>query len=260
MTQVTQSNPINNQQPLTQKIGGIFQGKIWTWLIPLLVIALLTKFLLTSKTITVVGVGEMSVAPAKVELVVTRVDTGSNATDTISQGEQNSKALIDLAKSIAGSDIEVQRSFYNMSPTIINGEVNYQLINAFKLTASDPDKTSELIRELYALGATTVSGVNFLPANQDAITQNARRLAVKDARKEAWRLSLSARKLLGGVITIADDLTQAGGTVSTQGMVEGNNAKTGLAEISGGAEVDYSVTAPEKIDITKTVSVTYRIW
>jgi len=212
------------------------------------VIFVLQRLFFQPAIITVVGTGKLEVAPAKVEMTVTRVDSSVDPVVAVNQGETNTKVLIDESKVLLGEP-DIQRAFYQITPTVVGGDRLYQVVNVFRLTSSDPAKTSELIKGLYTKGAITITNVNFLPTEQEDATQEARRLALKDAREQAKLIAKAAGKRVGRVVTITDDLNQVSGTISSK---EGVNMDS--------MPSDFVAAAPDKIEVSKVVSVTYEIW
>lgn len=197
--------------------------------------------------ITVIGSGKLQVTPATVEMTVTRVDSSIDPVVAVNQGENNTKVLIDESKILLASP-EIQRAFYQITPTVVGGDKLYQVVNVFKLTSFEPAKTSEVIKSLYTKGAVTISNVSFLPAEQADVTQEARKAALKDARAQARKIAQAAGKRLGRIVTISDDLSQVAGTLSSK-------------EATGDfVSSDFLAAAPEKIEVAKVVSVTYEIW
>lgn len=220
----------------------------------LIVLAVIAAFLLLRPVffkpavITVVGQGKLSIAPAKVEMTVSRVDSSVDPVVAVNQGETSVQLLIDESKKML-VDPDVQRAFYQITPTIIGGDKLYQVVNVFKLTSYEPAKTSELIKTLYTKGAITIANVSFLPAEQEDVTQEARRLALKDAKEQAKKIAQAAGKRVGRIVTITDDLSEVSGTVASQQMGS-----------SDAPMLDFLAQAPEKIEVSKVVSVTYEIW
>jgi uncharacterized protein YggE len=209
---------------------------------------LLRPVLFKPTIITVIGTGKLEVAPAKVEMTVTRVDSSVDPVVAVNQGETNTKVLIDDSKVLLGEP-DIQRAFYQITPTVVGGDRLYQVVNVFRLTSTDPGKTSELIKSLYTKGAITITNVNFLPTEQEDVTQEARRLALQDAREQAKLIAKAAGKRIGRIVTITDDLNQASGTISSKENMEPNSMPS-----------DFVAAAPDKIEVSKVVSVTYEIW
>ncbi len=220
----------------------------------LLTVLVLAAFLLLKPlffkpaVITVIGRGKLSVAPAKVEMTVTRVDSSVDPVVAVNQGENSTKLLIDESKKII-SNPDVQRAFYQITPTVVGGDKLYQVVNVFKLTNYEPAKTSDLIKTLYTQGAITITNVSFLPAEQADVTQEARRMALKDAREQAKKIAQAAGKRVGRIVTITDDLNEVSGTISSEQSGESQSPM-----------VDFLAAAPDQIELSKVVSVTYEIW
>jgi uncharacterized protein YggE len=207
----------------------------------------LTRVILKPATVVVIGKGSLSAATATVEMTVSRVDSSPDPIVAINQGENNTKTLINEVTNILINPI-VQRAFYQVNPTFVGNEKIYQVANVFKLISHEPAKTSELIKTLYTRGAVTITNVSFVPEDQEDVTQEARRLALRDAREQAKRIAKAAGKRVGRMVTITDDLNEAASTLSSQ-------------ELGGDVMMaDFVAAAPDKIEVSKVVSVTYEIW
>ena len=202
-----------------------------------------------SAVISVVGTGEVTATPAQVEMLVTRVDSNPDPVVAIMNAEESIAMVIAKAKEVAGNNVEIQKSFYQVTPSVVTGDVIYQVVNVFKITADDPTKAPELLKGLYAVGATTVSGVNFIPENKDYITQEARKAAIRDAKEQAKSIARASGKRVGRIVSIGDDLTQGNSTVST----DDSSSDTPV-------QINYTGGAPTEIDVSKSMTVTYEIW
>lgn len=250
MTQVMQSQPVSISNNPLRTASDVIQRNKKPFIIGglLIVVAIiLYKVLASPAVITVVGTGKLEVTPAKVEMTVSRVDSSVDPVVAVNQGENNTKTLIDKSKSML-SNPEIQRAFYQITPTVVGGDKLYQVVNVFKLTSYEPAKTSDLIKSLYTNGAITINNISFLPDQQEDVTQEARKAALKDARDQASKIAKAAGKMVGRIVTITDDLNEVSGTLSSQ------------EEVGQSTTADFSASAPEKIEVSKMVSVTYEIW
>lgn len=250
MTQVMQSQSTNiGNSPLNTASNFVQKNKKTLGILGAIVfvLILINKFFADPAVITVVGTGKLQVAPAKVEMTVSRVDSSVDPVVAVNQGENNTKILIDKSKGMLNNP-DIQRAFYQITPTIVGGDKLYQVVNVFKLTSTEPAKTSELIKTLYTNGAITINNISFLPDKQEDVTQDARKAALKDAREQAGKIAKAAGKRVGRIVTITDDLSEVSGTVSSQ--EQGGDV----------VSTDFAAAAPEKIEVSKVVSVTYEIW
>ncbi len=215
-------------------------------------IVLIKMIFFKSAVISVIGTGRLTAKPDKVEMLVTRVDSNPDPILAIMAGEESVNTFIAKAKKLAGDDVEIQKSFYQVTPSVVTGDVLYQVVNVFKITGQDPSKVTDMIKGFYAAGATTVTGVNFIPEDRDSVTQEARKSAIKDAKQQAKNIAKASGKRVGRIISIGDDLSKGSSTVSTsESAPMGENAP---------AQLNYSSGVPTDIDISKSMTVTYEIW
>ena len=256
MTQVQQSAPVASTPSKKSKFMAQLKqspAMILVVIVSLLLLFWLLKTLFFAPTaISVVGSAEISAPAESVELIVTRVDSDVDTNKAISDSEASLSKLVAVAKEVAGNDISVQKSFYQVTPIAVAGDIMYQVTTAVKIVANDPSKASDLVKTLYVAGATTISNVNFIPADQDQVTQDARKAAIKDARSQAKSMARAAGKRVGRMISISDDSLAATSTLSSD-MGSGSD----LAAEMGATSVSSN---PSQIDVSKAVTVTYYLW
>lgn len=202
----------------------------------------LQTILFPASPLTVIGTGKKSVTPEQASFIVARVNTGSSASSTINEGEAGILVLIDTTKSVVGDDAEIKKSFNQLTPVSAS---SFQVLNAFSVKTKNVNKVNEVVKSLYESGATQVTNISFTSVDEEKTTQEARVLAVKDAREQAKAIAKAAGKRVGKVISIADDNAGASSTVGS------SNNTAGQAQNS---------SALGSIDITKQVSVTFEIW
>lgn len=203
----------------------------------------LPQLLFKPSTITVAGEGKLQVVPDQVSMIVTRVNSSTDVNRAVAEGEAGIRVLMDTATNIAGKNVEMKKSFYQLQPSATADKTGYryQVANAFSLTSKDVNKATELIKSLYQDGATTVSNISFIAKDQEKSEQSTRQLAVKDAKMRAENIAKAAGKRLGRLISISDDNAQPSSTVGTQ-----NTTASG--------------SAFDQIELSKRVSVIYELW
>ena len=205
----------------------------------------LFKMAFPSTQISVTGIGKVKLTPSKVSLIVTRTNTSPLPSNAIQNGEEGLNTLIKEAKAVVG-EAEIQKSFYTISQNsgqqVVGSQLvtvsNYQVSNGFKITFNQIDKVTNLVKALYASGATSISNITFLPENEDQIEKEARKLALKNAREEGRKIAFSMGRILGRIKTVADDQAEVSSTISS------GEGSVGTGEM----------------DITKSVSVVYELW
>lgn len=271
MNQVNQVNQVNQANQVAQpQVGSrpqssaarflqntkFYFAKYKKILLSLLVIVggllLIKTLFFKPAVISVVGTGTLTAKPAKVEMLVTKVDSNPDPVLAILAGEESINTITAKAKEVAGDSVEIQKSFYQVTPSVVAGDVLYQVVNVFKITAQDPAVATDMVKGFYSSGVTTVSGVNFVPADQEKVIQNARKEAIKDAKNQARNIARSAGKRVGRIISISDDQSKGNSTVSTNAPAAADGAADKQTNYTGGS--------PSEIDVSKSMTVTYEIW
>ncbi len=259
-----QSTPVTNQasyqqtpstQPVSKsfwsKIGDLLASKPLLWLIGVILVGFVVRELFFKPAmISVIGTGRVKAEPAQVEMIVSRIDSDSDPVMALVSGEENVNRLVSKTRELAGSDVKIQKSFYQVSPSAVGTQLRYQVVNVFKITANNPSLTSDLIKGLYGAGATSVSNVNFIAENKELVTQQARQEAIDEARRKAKNIAKASGKRVGRIVSVSEDQGEGGSSISTN---DSDNAQAAgvSAQASG---------VPSEIDVTKSMSVTYNIW
>lgn len=163
------------------------------------------------RSVTVYGQGEASGPPDLASIsagVQTLAKTVAEATD------QNQAALDKIMAAIRKHGIEakdIQTSDYSVWPEQredrnANGGVTitgYRVNNTVRLTVRDIDKLGEILTALTDAGANSIHGIEFQVEDTDALEQQARSLAMQDARERAEALAGLADLELGDVLHIS---------------------------------------------------------
>lgn len=216
----------------TSKIKNIPKFITLGCLLVIAIFTLLNFFNKTPSTIAVSGKSEVSAIPDHVKFVVTRINANSDINSAIDDGTTGINKLITISKELGGSDIEIKKTFYQ----ITTSGNNYSVANAFSIKTSNVDKLDSLIKKLYSNGASTVSNIIFESNDIKNVEEKLREKVYQDAKDKAKRMAKSAGKRLGKVVSIVDDDTNITSTV------------------------EDLKTADGLINISKSVSVIYQIW
>jgi len=186
-------------------------------------------------TLTVISSGQVKLPPTQVSMVVTRATIGSSAEEAVTLGDIAMTKIIDSVKRVAGNEVEIDKSFYQVTP---QSEGKFLMVSAISVKSANVSGASNLIKYLYANGATTVSNVNFGPADENKASEEAESDAVKNAKIKAENIAKSMGKRLGRIVSVADD---NGGMSSSVG------------------DGSYSGSDIKQISLEKKVSVVFEI-
>ena len=164
--------------------------------------------------LTVVGTGEVR---AKPDLAVVRLGVVSQAATARAALDANNEAMAALLGALERQQIaerDVQTSQFVVQPRYqhdpegrdpprIDG---YEVSNQVAVTVRDLDRLGEVLDEAVSVGSNNILGVEFGLADPEPRRDEARRLAVEDARRKAEIYAEAAGLALGPVRSISEEV------------------------------------------------------
>ena len=206
-----------------------------------------------SDSFTVSGTGKASAIPDIATTSVGVQTQGATAKDA--QNELNTKinAISAAIKKLGIDAKDIQTSGYSVNPKY-NYTNNKQTIDGYQaystvtIKIKDMDKANLVLDEATKQGATNISGISFDVADKEKSTNEARTIAVADAKKKAVDAAKIAGFSLGKIINYTESI---GGQpypvnmmrASTAGVAENvnTNVEVGSKEISITVNLSYEV-------------------
>ena len=228
----------------------------------------------TGNTISFSGEGKILAVPNVAAIsfsIVTEAPTSKAAQDANSV---KSKKVVDFLKSQNIDDKDIKTTGYNVYPQYsypqplpvplgtevqsypapdyyprspkING---YQVNQSFEVKVRDLEKVSTILDGLVSAGANQVNNLGFKVDNEEQLKEQARELAIKDAKEKANTLKKQLGIRLGKIVNF-----QEGGYYPVYFRAEAGGFGGGV----GGDNPVPSVPAGEN-EITINVTITYQI-
>jgi uncharacterized protein YggE len=172
----------------------------------------------TQRTISVVGQGKVSAKPDIAEISVGFVNRARTAREAL---ETNNQRLTDLFQLLRENGIEerdIQTLRFSVHPEygpIVPGPpgqppghspasiIGYQVQNSVRITLRDKSRAGPLVDAVVARGANQVYGITYRIS--EPFTDQARRLAMEDARKKAALLAGQAGLVVGLPVSIREE-------------------------------------------------------
>jgi len=209
-----------------------------------------------ARSISVSGTGEITL-PADQATIRVGVQSGGGTSAEAMNGASNATAAI-LAlladEGIAPTDVQTQglrltpvykRGLSGVDYTQISG---YSAVNTVSVTTTDLNSVGQLLADIVELGGNRIDGVTFGLSDPDAHQDEARILAVQDARAKAELYAEAAGIAVGQVISITEN------GFSGRAVFEMAHQMT-MAD-SSVADVPL---APGEITVSASVSLMYEI-
>ena len=230
----------------------------------------------TGNTISFSGEGKVFAVPDVAAIsfsIVTEAPTSKAAQDANSV---KSKKVVDFLKSQNIADKDIKTSGYNVYPQYSNNYprpcpltqgvqsmmepsypcldnnpriTGYQVSQSFEVKVRDLEKVSTILDGLVSAGANQVNNLGFKVDNEEQLKEQARELAIKDAKEKANTLKKQLGIRLGKIVNF-----QEGGYYPVYFRAEAGGFGGGV----GGDNPVPSVPAGEN-EITINVTITYQI-
>lgn len=163
-------------------------------------------------TLSVSGQGRVTAPPDMATISTGVITESERSEDALSQ---NNAIVSALMKTLDDSGVDAkdrQTSNFSVSPRYsrersesgspkIDG---YRVSNQVSIRVRDLDKLGSLLDALVKSGSNKLGSIQFGLSNQDALTDEARLLAVKNARKRAELYASAAGRKVGEVLSISE--------------------------------------------------------
>ncbi|HTK03663.1 MAG TPA: SIMPL domain-containing protein [Alphaproteobacteria bacterium] len=158
------------------------------------------------------GEGKVSVTPDIAKITVGIQQSGNSLKLVQNDVNAKSKNLTDAIKKLGIAESDIKTTSYNVYPqydyTNPNSKITgYQVSTDYEITIKDFDKVNDVIVAATTSGANIVGNVNFEVNDKthEQKLQEAREIAVKEAKEKAEGLAKSAGITLGKIINISEN-------------------------------------------------------
>jgi uncharacterized protein len=165
------------------------------------------------RTVSVSATGSVAVEPDIAQIsagVITEADT---AKDAIGRNSAVMGKLIDGLKAAGVAAKDIQTKTLNVEPrytqpkdgraATING---YRVLNQVRLTVREVKRLGEILDQAIALGANQINSIAFDVSNMEMLKDEARKLAMENARRRGELYAKAAGGQLGPVLRIAETI------------------------------------------------------
>jgi uncharacterized protein YggE len=164
------------------------------------------------RAITVNGQGKVSFPPDIATIQTGVVTHRAAAADALSANSEVMNDITDLLKTFDIASKDIQTSNINVRPDYKRNErgsreneiVGYQVTNQLNVKVHNLEDLGKILDALVKAGSNQISGVAFGVDNPESLLNEARRMAVKDARSRAELYAQVAGVNVGEVLSISE--------------------------------------------------------
>lgn len=167
------------------------------------------------RTISVAGQGKVS-APPDIVFIRTGVTTESGEAQTaLAQNTAAMNRVLALLQQQGIADYDISTTNFSVTPLTKRDKLSagdtflgYRVDNQLRVRLTEVAQLGEILDALVTAGSNRVSGIEFSLDDPGGALDEARKLAIVDARARAELYAESAGVRLGGVISISEQGTQ----------------------------------------------------
>lgn len=169
-----------------------------------------------SNTISVSGTGEVFVIPDVASFSFSVVEEGKDVAEARNKSATKINSIIDSVKSMGVEDKDIKTTGYNAYPKyeytrVVCTEfscppgkqtlVGYEVSQTVTLKIREIDKAGEVLTKVGDLGASNISGLDFVVDDMDSVEAEARAKAIANAKEKAKTLSKSLNVKLSNMVS-----------------------------------------------------------
>ncbi len=207
--------------------------------------------------VTVGGTGKISYTPdiANVHLGV-QIDKALNAEVALADLNSKISKAMEAIKKLGIAEEDIQTQNYSIFPQydyaegaskFVGYNANQQLVVKVKNLAKDANLVSKVISESTKAGVNQITGITFDVSKFEELKQEARLVAIADAKKKAQSIALALGVRLGNVVGWWENSVQAPGVPGPYYLDEKGGGGDQAAVPAGGQEIIIEVGVNYKI-------------
>lgn len=166
-------------------------------------------------SVTVVGTGEVNARPDMAQITVGVLTEAKTAAEAMQSNNTAMEKLIDLLKQKGLEEQDIQTTSFSVSPQYRQDQpqpqraeppriIGYQVSNLVQIKVRKLASLGGILDEVVTAGANQVHGISFSVDQDDELLDEARKKAMKDARRKAELYADAAGVTLGRTLLIQE--------------------------------------------------------
>ncbi len=208
------------------------------------------------RTITVSGMGFITVEPDMAHITLGVVAEADTAKVALEKNTAAMKAIVDALKTRGLPSKDIQTSNFSVNPRyrqptkggdqpVING---YQVQNTVRIVVRDITALGTMLDQVIQLGSNQVHGIGFEVSKADALRDDARKAAITNARHKADLYATAAGVKVGRVLAIEEAGVQPVHRQQAKMMGRAAMAESAPPIEAGSQRLDAHVTVTFALD------------
>jgi uncharacterized protein len=180
----------------------------------------------TERFVSVSATGSVVAVPDTAYITAGVLTEGDTARDALSRNNVATAKLIDGLKAAGIAANDIQTSQLSVSPrytqpkegrpATVNG---YTVSNQVRVTVRDVKRLGDILDQAITLGANQMHGIAFEVSTAESLKDDARKVAMQNARRRAELYATAAGAQLGPVLRISEDVRDVAGPMTQKSRV-----------------------------------------
>lgn len=165
-----------------------------------------------TRTISLSATGTVKATPDKVDITTGVTSEGQTASQALDKNTEAMTKVVDGLKQAGIAPKDIQTTNFSVSPIYEQkkrGEAafitGYRVSNKVHIVVRDTDKLGQMLDTVVKLGANQIGAIRFGIAEPEALKDEARKLAMRNAEANAKLYTETAGVELGPVVTITEE-------------------------------------------------------
>ncbi len=173
-----------------------------------------------SNVISVSGMGEVVVIPDVASFSFSVIEEGKDVLEAQNKSATKTNSIIDAMKDLGIEEKDIQTTGYNVYPkyeytrTVCTEFscppsrqilIGYEVSQTISIKVRQTDKAGEALSKVGELGASNISGLDFVVDDMEKVKAEARAKAIADAKEKAKTLSKSLNVKLVDIVSFYEN-------------------------------------------------------
>jgi uncharacterized protein YggE len=164
------------------------------------------------RTLTLAATGMVKTTPDKVDITTGVTSEGQTARAALDRNTQAMSKVVDGLKAAGIDPKDIQTTNFSVSPVYEQRKdgqpafiTGYRVSNSVHITVRDTAKLGDILDQVVTLGANQIGSISFGVSEPEALKDEARKQAMREAIANAKLYAEAAGVELGPVLTIAEE-------------------------------------------------------
>jgi uncharacterized protein len=164
------------------------------------------------RTISLSATGAIKTTPDKVDITTGVTSEGQTARDALDKNTQAMTKVVDGLKEAGIESKDIQTTNFSISPIYEQKKhgqaafiTGYRVTNQVHIIVRDTEKLGDILDKVVSLGANQIGSISFGVSEPEALKDEARKQAMRNAIADAKLYAETADVELGPVLTITEE-------------------------------------------------------